>query len=294
MIRLVYMSYAVKPFASHELLGLLKSCRRNNTELEVSGVLLYSHDCFVQVLEGKEEIVNQLFQTIQKDPRHRDVAVLERTPIKKRQFADWSMGFEELSDQQLQTLNIPGLNHFFDAPQEGDQSAFNQRLLGSLMNHFRQAYKKRHSHEELPIDDEQHATLVLFHKAIRLAVTALAALMVLVIFLGVIDVLYVLYQQLVSPPYLMLTTSEMLATFGAFLAVLIAIEIFINISLYLRSDVIPIKLVVATALMAIARKVIVFDFKHLESDYVYASAAVVLALGITYWLLDKKEAGKTD
>jgi len=47
--------------------------------------------------------------------------------------------------------------------------------------------------------------------------------------------------------------------------------------------------VVATALMAISRKVIVFDFKHLSPEYVSASSLVVISLGITYWLVQKKE-----
>lgn len=45
------------------------------------------------------------------------------------------------------------------------------------------------------------------------------------------------------------------------------------------------KLVVATALMAIARKVIVFDFNKISSEHVMATGAVILALGITYWLI---------
>ena len=45
---------------------------------------------------------------------------------------------------------------------------------------------------------------------------------------------------------------------------------------------------VATALMAIARKVIVFDFKELTPMYLLATAAVVLALGVTYWLITMK------
>ena len=72
---------------------------------------------------------------------------------------------------------------------------------------------------------------------------------------------------------------------------LIAIEIFINISMYLSTNVIPVRLVIATALMAIARKVIIFDFERLEPAFIYGTAAVVLSLGITYWLITK-EPGK--
>jgi uncharacterized membrane protein (DUF373 family) len=132
----------------------------------------------------------------------------------------------------------------------------------------------------------------ILHKVIRQAVRILAVLMVLTILWGILDVTWVLYQRLREPPFFLLNISDILATFGAFLAVLIAIEIFLNITLYLRDDVIHVKLVVATALMAIARKVIVFDFKDLGPQYIYATASVVLALGVTYWLVSKSSRGE--
>ena len=125
------------------------------------------------------------------------------------------------------------------------------------------------------------------HKIIRIAIKVLAALMVTVIVWGIGDVIYVLYQRLMAPPFLLLSIGDILATFGAFLSVLIAIEIFINITLYLKTNVIPVRLVVATALMAISRKVIIFDFKEITPFFVLGTAAVVLALGITYWLISR-------
>jgi len=126
------------------------------------------------------------------------------------------------------------------------------------------------------------------HRIIRFAVKILAVLMVLVIVWGIGDVIYVLYQRITTPPFLLLSINDILATFGAFLAVLIAIEIFINISMYLKTDVIPVRLVVATALMAISRKVIIFDFEKITPPYIIGSAAVIFALGVTYWLISKK------
>ena len=136
----------------------------------------------------------------------------------------------------------------------------------------------------------EHEDLIIrvLHRVIRPAVRVLAVLMVLVIVWGIGDVVYVLYQRLTEPPFLLLSINDILATFGAFLAVLIAIEIFINISMYLSSDVIPVRLVVATALMAISRKVIIFDYDQITPPYIYGTAAVLLALGITYWLITKR------
>lgn len=128
----------------------------------------------------------------------------------------------------------------------------------------------------------------ILHRIIRPAVRILAILMVLVIVWGIGDVMFVLYQRLTEPPMFLLSINDILATFGAFLAVLIAIEIFINISMYLSSDVIPVRLVIATALMAISRKVIIFDFDEITPPYIYGTAATLLALGITYWLITKR------
>ncbi|RNA65818.1 hypothetical protein CR163_005240 [Prosthecochloris sp. ZM_2] len=143
-------------------------------------------------------------------------------------------------------------------------------------------------HEELPpaYDDR---LIALLHRIIRFAVKLLAVLMVLVIIWGIGDVIHVLYTRLSQPPFLLLNINDLLETFGAFLAVLIAIEIFINIRLYLGTNIVPVKLVVATALMAISRKVIILDLEKITSDYLLGIAAVVLGLGLSYWLITKEE-----
>jgi uncharacterized membrane protein (DUF373 family) len=142
-------------------------------------------------------------------------------------------------------------------------------------------------HEELP---ENHADPLLnvLHTTIRFAIKVLACLMVLVIYWSIADVVYVLYQKLSTPPYFLLDVEDILQTFGAFMLVLIAVEIFINIRLYLGSNVIPVELVVATALMAVARKVIVLDLKLVSAEQIVGLALVTIALGVTYWLIKQK------
>ena len=131
-------------------------------------------------------------------------------------------------------------------------------------------------HKELP-DEHIDPLIKHLHSVIRLCVRVLAILMVVVIMLGIGDVVYVLYQRLMAPPVFLLNINDIFYTFGAFMAVLIAIEIFINIRLYLESNDFPVKLVVATALMAIARKVIVLDIEKLMAGKMrFDEAAVAL------------------
>jgi uncharacterized membrane protein (DUF373 family) len=132
-------------------------------------------------------------------------------------------------------------------------------------------------------------------QTIHYSLKTLAALMILVIIFGVIDVGWTIYQRLMAEPRFILTMGDVLASFGAFMVVLIAIEIFQNIILYLRDDVIHVKIVLATALMAVARKVIILDYEQLSDMYVFATGLLLVATGITYYLIHKlPEKSQTD
>ena len=142
-------------------------------------------------------------------------------------------------------------------------------------------------HDELPSDHEI-PLIAWLNKAIKVAMSILAILMVLVIFWGVADVVIVLYEKLLTPPLFILEASDILKLLGAFLIVLIGVEVYQNIVLYLKTNKIPLKLVISTALVAIARKIIVLDFNDIGPMYVLSTAAVTLALGITYFLIDRR------
>ncbi len=289
MIRLTYASTALKDFSPENLLALLKTCRTNNAANNITGILIYSHGTFFQVLEGDEATVDSTFEIIKNDKRHKDVTVIEKLPITERAFPYWSMGFEKLEGEEL--AGMEDLNKFFERDFTPAGFASHKYIAGPLLAHLRSKLVKHvtvESHEELPVQHED-PFIQFLHRTIRLGVKFLALLMVIVILFGIIDVVYVIFEKITQPPFMLLTINDMLETFGAFLAVLIAIEIFLNITLYIRSDVIPVKLVVATALMAISRKVIVFDYKNLSAEYVSASGLVLVALGITYWLIQKRE-----
>jgi len=152
--------------------------------------------------------------------------------------------------------------------------------------------KSLFSEPDNELADESSGPFIGFlHKIIRVAVKVLAALMAAIIAWGIGDVIYVLYQRLVEPPFLLLSISDILATFSGFLTVLIAIEIFINITLYLKSNVTPVRLVVVTALMEImSRKVIIFDhIKEIMQRFILGTATVVLAPCVTYWLITRQD-----
>lgn len=98
MISLLYTSAAVSPPSEQELHELLAQSRENNAARDLTGMLLYRDERFFQVLEGPEESVRRLVETIEADPRHARMRVLLEEPITERAFGEWSMGFERMGE----------------------------------------------------------------------------------------------------------------------------------------------------------------------------------------------------
>lgn len=127
------------------------------------------------------------------------------------------------------------------------------------------------------------------NKMIGFCVKALAILMILLTFSSLIDVIYVFYEEiLTAKPTGVLSFEDILAVLGSVMIVLICIEIFNNIVFYFKDDKSHVKLVLATALIAVSRKVIILDYSTTEPTYIYATAAVIVATAIAYWLVAYK------
>jgi Sensors of blue-light using FAD len=111
LIQCIYTSAATIDFDKESLNALLDKSRRSNGEKNVSGMLLHQSGAFFQILEGPAELVLPLFEKISDDPRHTRVTKILQHKIEKRDFAEWTMGYAEVTHSDL--AKIDGLNDFF-------------------------------------------------------------------------------------------------------------------------------------------------------------------------------------
>ncbi len=95
---LVYLSSANHLFSESELTGILNISRKNNSGLNVTGILLYHEGSILQVLEGDEAVVKNLYNKIGKDSRHKNVIRMVAGNNAERSFPDWSMGFKTVAN----------------------------------------------------------------------------------------------------------------------------------------------------------------------------------------------------
>jgi hypothetical protein len=112
--QIVYASTALRAFTKPDLQALLQEIRQKNTELGVTGLLLYKDGNFMQVLEGEQEILTRLISVIEHDSRHQSLVVLLRGSSEQRSFPDWSMGFRDLADPSAS--KTPGYSDFMNTP----------------------------------------------------------------------------------------------------------------------------------------------------------------------------------
>ncbi len=97
LIQLVYLSTSRELLTDEQLTDILLKSQQNNTPLEITGALVYHDGNFIQLLEGPEENVLSVYAKIKKDPRHQNITTLIQAPIQEREFASWSMAFQNVS-----------------------------------------------------------------------------------------------------------------------------------------------------------------------------------------------------
>ena len=100
LVRLLYCSRAVNTSAD-AIESILAQAREHNPVSGITGILCYGGGIFLQAIEGGRMQVSDLFGHIQKDPRHKDVALLHYEEISERRFGGWTKG----------QVNLSKLNH---------------------------------------------------------------------------------------------------------------------------------------------------------------------------------------
>lgn len=101
MKRIIYCSQATHDFSPEELVTLLEVARGLNERVGLSGMLLYSNQSFLQMLEGDEDALEATYARIMADGRHTNLRLLMDAEVPAKMFPSWSMGFEHVDDEEL-------------------------------------------------------------------------------------------------------------------------------------------------------------------------------------------------
>ncbi|WP_250121840.1 phosphate-starvation-inducible PsiE family protein [Chroococcidiopsis sp. CCMEE 29] len=127
------------------------------------------------------------------------------------------------------------------------------------------------------------------HRIENFVSKVLSLALIVVILISLIDLIRLLFQDLMQEPTGFFNKG-LIETFGLFLNILIALELLENIAAYLKKHAIQVELVIITSLIAVARKIIIFDFSKATGIDLIGLAIAIFSLSISYWLIRRINA----
>lgn len=144
MRQLLYVSSTADEPSLDDLDQVLTASRRNNAMMGITGLLLFIDGGFLQILEGEERTVRELYTRIANDPRHRNARLMLDREVPVRAFPEWSMGFERPCMDDPETAGMFGVAR---EAIHGRLSPGTGRIVAMMLQTF---YAVQHS--DLPVN----------------------------------------------------------------------------------------------------------------------------------------------
>jgi uncharacterized membrane protein (DUF373 family) len=132
----------------------------------------------------------------------------------------------------------------------------------------------------------------IFDQLEKIIIIILLVMMMLVILASVVELGILLIADMINPPAFLLNIGEMLEIFGLFLMVLIGLELLESIKAYLHDDKLHVEIVFLVAMVAVARKVIILDYKKTSPEILLGMSAIIISLAAGFFLVKRSMSAK--
>ncbi len=96
---LIYVSNAEVSMDYEKAMDILQVSWRHNHNSDISGMLIYDDNHFVQLLQGPINTVDTLYEKISNDTRHHSIELIGSELLARKDVSGWGMGF--INDQEI-------------------------------------------------------------------------------------------------------------------------------------------------------------------------------------------------
>lgn len=121
----------------------------------------------------------------------------------------------------------------------------------------------------------------------KIMIWAILLLLSVILVFAFVDLIYETYLKVVEPPFLVINSKSLIELFSLCLILIIGLELIETVKAFLKEEIVHVELVILVAIIAIARKVIVWDFDKYSNMHLLSLAAMLLALATTYFLIKR-------
>ena len=119
----------------------------------------------------------------------------------------------------------------------------------------------------------------------RVINVALLVMLAVVLLLATVDLGWIILRDILTPPVFLLDVDELLELFGAFLLVMIGLELLDTVKIYITQKTIHVEVVLLVGIIAIARKVVILEPKGMDALSLIGIAAIIFSLTLGYYFV---------
>jgi uncharacterized membrane protein (DUF373 family) len=124
----------------------------------------------------------------------------------------------------------------------------------------------------------------------KVIVATLVILLSFILLLSTADVVYSIAREVINSTVFLIEADNLMGIFSSFLIVIIGLELLETIKAYLKDDVVHVELVVLVAIIALGRKVIIWDFNKYSIHEMIGLALMLICLAIVYFLIRRVDS----
>jgi uncharacterized membrane protein (DUF373 family) len=121
----------------------------------------------------------------------------------------------------------------------------------------------------------------------KLIIFLLMGMLLLVVFVSIAFLAWNLIDTIILHFSMTNFQNAVINLFGLFFLVLVGIELLETLQMYTKERVVHVEVVLLVALIVAARKIILVDYTTTSPDVFFGIAAVMIAIGVTYFLIKK-------
>ena len=118
----------------------------------------------------------------------------------------------------------------------------------------------------------------------KLLIKFVVCLLTFCLILATVHLVMIIYKKIAAPPFLVIDIDTLFDGFNLVLILAIGYELVKSLIIIISSKEIPSVSIVQIAIIAIANKMITIDVKHTSPPVLLGLAAIMVSLGITYFL----------
>ena len=122
----------------------------------------------------------------------------------------------------------------------------------------------------------------------RIILRCMIVLLIISLLFASVYLIKEIVQRIISPPLFAIDIKLVYEIFSMVLVIAVGYELVKSFTIIVASDKLPTALIIEVAIIALCNKIITLNFKELSYVYLLSIAALLLALGITFFLVKSR------